>query len=113
MSAFSRSDFVGMQPRWRHVPPRNGSFSMTATFMPSCPARIPATYPPGPLPMTTTSYCCSDKENLPCFVRRALYAGHETPGLPALSEIKRFRCDDQHQWSGDSLNVVPRESFRR
>ena len=43
MSAFSRSDLVGMQPRWRHVPPRNGSFSMTATFMPSCPARMPAT----------------------------------------------------------------------
>ena len=39
--------FVGMQPTCRHVPPRNGSFSMTAVFSPHCEARIAATYPPG------------------------------------------------------------------
>src|SRR6185436_19343351 len=61
MSAFSSSALVGMQPRCRHVPPRNGSRSTTPTLSPSCPARMPATYPPGPLPMMTTSYCCSAK----------------------------------------------------
>ena len=33
-SAFSSSDLVGMQPRCRQVPPRNGSFSMTADLEP-------------------------------------------------------------------------------
>ena len=37
------SALVGMQPRWVQVPPYFGSFSTTATFIPSWPARIPAT----------------------------------------------------------------------
>src|SRR5215469_1635548 len=45
-----------MQPTCRQVPPRNGSFSTTIVFRPSSPARIAATYPPGPLPMIATSY---------------------------------------------------------
>src|SRR5215831_15814854 len=45
-----------MQPTCRQVPPRNGSFSTTIVFKPSSPARIAATYPPGPLPMIATSY---------------------------------------------------------
>src|SRR5229473_4578962 len=45
-----------MQPTCRHVPPRNGSFSTTTVFRPSSPARIAATYPPGPLPIIATSY---------------------------------------------------------
>src|SRR5690348_8439586 len=45
-----------MQPTCRHVPPRNGSFSTTMVFRPSSPARIAATYPPGPLPIIATSY---------------------------------------------------------
>src|SRR2546430_4510419 len=45
-----------MQPTCRHVPPRNGSFSTTTVFSPSSPARIAATYPPGPLPIIATSY---------------------------------------------------------
>src|SRR6267154_2622600 len=45
-----------MQPTCRHVPPRNGSFSTTTVFNPSSPARIAATYPPGPLPIIATSY---------------------------------------------------------
>src|SRR6476646_2296458 len=45
-----------MQPTCRQVPPRNGSFSTTTVFSPSSPARIAATYPPGPLPIIATSY---------------------------------------------------------
>src|SRR5882757_11400369 len=45
-----------MQPTWRQVPPRKGSFSTTTVFNPSSPARIAATYPPGPLPIIATSY---------------------------------------------------------
>src|SRR2546428_3086829 len=45
-----------MQPTCRHVPPRKGSFSTTTVFNPSSPARIAATYPPGPLPIIATSY---------------------------------------------------------
>src|SRR2546430_17616840 len=46
-----------MQPRSVHVPPSRLSFSTIATFKPNCPARIAATYPPGPLPITVTSNC--------------------------------------------------------
>src|SRR3981189_1570870 len=45
-----------MQPTCKHVPPRNGSFSTTIGFSPSSPARMAATYPPGPLPIIATSY---------------------------------------------------------
>src|SRR5438093_9293549 len=44
-----------MQPRRRQVPPYRASFSITAVFKPSWPARIAATYPPGPVPMIATS----------------------------------------------------------
>jgi hypothetical protein len=40
--------------------------------MPSWPARMPATYPPGPLPMTTTSYCCSAKETSVIYAARII-----------------------------------------
>ena len=46
---------LGMHPMRRQVPPSLGSFSMQATFMPSCAARMAATYPPGPAPMTIRS----------------------------------------------------------
>ncbi len=49
------SAFDGMQPILRQVPPSVAFFSTTATFMPSCAARIAQTYPPGPVPMTTRS----------------------------------------------------------
>src|SRR5262245_29276646 len=48
------SALVGMQPQLRQMPPRC-SRSTTAVFMPSCAARIAATYPPGPLPRTIRS----------------------------------------------------------
>ena len=37
------SAFDGMQPTLRQVPPRVARFSTTATFMPSCAARIAQT----------------------------------------------------------------------
>ena len=46
---------VGMQPRSVQTPPSRGSFSTIRTDMPSCAARIAATYPPGPEPMIATS----------------------------------------------------------
>ncbi len=54
-SALNSKALVGMQPTCRQVPPRNGSFSMRAAFSPSCPARMAAVYPAGPLPMMATS----------------------------------------------------------
>ncbi len=42
LAVWSRA-LVGMQPRCRQVPPNLGSLSTTATFIPSWPARIPAT----------------------------------------------------------------------
>src|SRR5436190_14695536 len=46
---------VGMQPQFRHVPPRF-SFSTHRTFFFNCPARMAAAYPAGPPPTTTMSY---------------------------------------------------------
>ena len=49
------SALEGMQPILRQVPPRLARLSTQAVFIPSCAARMAATYPPGPLPMTMTS----------------------------------------------------------
>src|SRR5690606_1328160 len=46
-----------MQPTFTQVPPWFGRFSTTAVFSPSCAALMAQTYPPGPVPITTTSYC--------------------------------------------------------
>src|SRR5258708_39927615 len=45
-----------MHPTCKQVAPRYGSFSTTTAFRPNSPARIAATYPPGPLPIIATSY---------------------------------------------------------
>ncbi|KAI9910016.1 hypothetical protein PsorP6_010428 [Peronosclerospora sorghi] len=45
-----------MQPTLRHVPPNFPRDSIHAVWSPSCAALMAATYPPGPPPMTTTSY---------------------------------------------------------
>ncbi len=45
---------VGMHPQLRQMPPRC-SRSITTVERPSCAARIAATYPPGPAPITATS----------------------------------------------------------
>ena len=55
-SALRSSALDGMQPTLRHTPPQYFS-STTATLLPSCAARMAATYPPGPAPRTTTSKC--------------------------------------------------------
>ena len=45
-----------MQPTFKQVPPKVAYFSIIAVFSPNCAQRIAATYPPGPDPMTATSY---------------------------------------------------------
>ena len=50
----------GMHPTLRHVPPSDPRISTHAVFRPSCPALMAATYPPGPPPITTRSYCSID-----------------------------------------------------
>ena len=47
--------FDGMQPTRRQVPPSFDSFSTTAAESPAWAARIAATYPPGPPPITIAS----------------------------------------------------------
>jgi hypothetical protein len=54
-SATRSTAFAGMQAEFRQRPPTR-SFSTTAVFIPSWAARIAATYPPGPEPITTQSY---------------------------------------------------------
>src|SRR5688572_7441181 len=54
--ACSSNALVGMQPQIKQVPPSAFCFSTTATLRPSCAARMAATYPPVPAPITTTSY---------------------------------------------------------
>ena len=44
-----------MHPLFKHVPPKS-LFSAITVFKPSFPARIAASYPPGPPPMTAQSY---------------------------------------------------------
>ena len=53
-SALRSSALVGMQPQLRQTPPGRSS-STVATESPSCAQRMAATYPPGPVPTTTTS----------------------------------------------------------
>src|SRR3954451_9761636 len=55
-SALRSSALDGMQPTLRQTPPQYLD-STTATVLPSCAARMAATYPPGPAPRTTTSKC--------------------------------------------------------
>ena len=55
-SAARNSAFVGIHPQFRQIPPRC-SRSITTAFMPSWAARIAATYPPGPPPITAISKC--------------------------------------------------------
>src|SRR4051812_45123119 len=65
-SALRSRALDGMQPTLRHTPPQY-LLSTTATLLPSCAARMAATYPPGPAPRTTTSKCgmCASLEPPP------------------------------------------------
>ena len=55
-SAARSNAFVGIQPQFKQIPPRC-SRSTTTAFRPSWAARIAATYPPGPPPITAISKC--------------------------------------------------------
>src|ERR1700739_1530038 len=76
-----------MQPTCRQVPPRNGSFSTTIVLSPNSPARMAATYPPGPLPIIATSY----------FATHSLPSGESVPvsvqmGTRLIERLRRTRC---------------------
>ena len=74
-----------MQPTCKHVPPHLSSFSTIAVFRPNWPARIAATYPPGPLPITTKSYWgASAKTTPPSEVARVYYFGCPEPQIGIL-----------------------------
>ncbi len=78
-----------MQPTCKHVPPNLSSFSMIAVFRPNWPARIAATYPPGPLPITTRSYWgASAKTTPPSEVARVHYFGCSEPQIVILYDEK-------------------------
>ena len=47
--------FDGIQPRFKHTPPKEVSLYINTTFFPKSAARNAAAYPPGPAPITTTS----------------------------------------------------------
>ena len=51
-----------MQPTFKHVPPNELYFSTSAVFIPNCAHLIAATYPPGPAPITVTSYFITVKK---------------------------------------------------
>merc|ERR1719198_625773 len=51
-----KRDFDGIQPTLRHVPPSVPRPSTQTVFKPSWPHLIADAYPPGPPPMTHTSY---------------------------------------------------------
>src|SRR5687767_2077821 len=74
-SALRSSAFEGMQPTFRQTPPQY-CFSTTATFRPSCAARMAATYPPVPAPITTTSYSLATIHH--CGSAFELSQGHES-----------------------------------
>ena len=52
----SRRAFDGMHPTFKQVPPSVLYFSIIAVLKPSWAHLIAATYPPGPEPITITSY---------------------------------------------------------
>src|SRR6266852_3154756 len=72
-----------MHPTCKQVPPRKGSFSTTTVFSPSSPARIAASYPPGPLPIIATSY----------FATRSLPSAGARTGEPSSSSPKSHSID--------------------
>src|SRR3979490_250912 len=91
-----------MHPTCKQVPPRKGSFSTTTVFSPSSPARIAATYPPGPLPIIATSY----------FATRSL------PSAEARTGDQTWRSDCHHTsvtlWKkleGGRAKKAARQSF--
>src|SRR6266496_1836844 len=92
-SATRSTAFAGMQATFRQRPPTT-SLSMTAVFMPSWAARIAATYPPGPEPMTTQSYWESAmrRPNLTNALWR-LDPAHDPDELP---EQPTGHADDRH-----------------
>src|SRR5688572_20610997 len=98
--ACSSRALVGMQPQMRQVPPSAFCRSTTATFFPSCDARMAATYPPVPAPITTTSYACAMSNPL-------VYSA--TSMAP---RRKTLLIVDDDEGMRDTFNVVLRHDYR-
>src|SRR5437867_1997769 len=84
---------VGMQPRWRQVPPTL-SRSMRAAVRPSCVARMAAVYPPFPPPTTTRS-----NSSTTCLA------------LVTKGDTRPFNCRNKHRLS--SIIPAPHEGCQR
>src|SRR5689334_1146440 len=103
--ACSRSAFVGIQPQFKHVPPTTGARSTTAVRKPTCAARIAATYPPVPEPITTTSYSFAIYLSFFRIVERgtneteAEDAGGAAGSGSAVSGSRRDTCDRSRVYS--------------
>ena len=52
----SSNALEGIHPTFKQVPPSVWYFSTKAVFIPNWAQRMALTYPPGPDPITTTSY---------------------------------------------------------
>src|SRR5438477_3123367 len=85
-----------MQPQLRQMPPKC-SRSTTAVFMPSCAARIAATYPPGPPPTTMMSKDVSAKSLSSGSVSRLLSAPKGGEGIEGAVVALRSPRLQQHR----------------
>ena len=83
----------GMQPQIRQVPPSAFCFSTTATFRPSCAARIAATYPPVPAPIDDDVVFVGQRFRIPGIGHRLRdeRGTKEAPGAPRLAQAGRGR----------------------
>src|ERR1019366_6352817 len=92
-----------MHPTCRQVPPNLSSFSIIAVFRPNWPERIAATYPPGPLPITTKSYFgASAKTTPPSEVSCIWNIGCIEPRMVILHDEKKRH----KQRSGGQLHIA-------
>src|SRR5271157_3439961 len=98
-----------MQPTFRQVPPRVGRFSISATLSPSCAARNAHTYPPGPAPMTATSYVSMEgplsdaQKEARGILDLLLHLDEERHGLAAVDDAVVVGQGDVHHGPDDDL----------
>ena len=120
----------GIQPTLRQVPPRVSRISMQAVFMPSCAARMAATYPPGPPPMTTKSYALAMPHALTsktkCFHvhfhkhsshdRAPFYRKTQAPEITLNAHLHSSQISGNSQllnWSQQQKSLSIREGYAR
>src|SRR5690606_37343685 len=108
------SALEGMQPTLRQVPPGLTASTMTVSI-PSCPARMAQTYPPGPAPMTSSlqeiSFIASalHKQQRRGFQQR-LQPLHEDGRVPAIDHAMVEGRRQVHHLARQELRAVPDRS---